>query len=70
MKICDRSWQRDGHPVPATIEITITGREVEELYNLCPTEHELLLSFLNSPADWTRVETHPADKVKRLRTKS
>ena len=68
MRICDRTWLRDGHPVPAPIEITISGAEVDEVYNLCPVECELLRSFLNSPGDWTKVKSSPKDKILRLKT--
>ena len=71
MKICDRTWRRDGQPVIAPIMVAIEGAEIDEVYHLSATEAEALRSFLNEPRAWRRDDSiiDAAAKVLRLKGK-
>ena len=62
MKICDRTWQRDGVPKPGPIQVVIEGAEIEEVYHLAATECEALREFINAPNNWQRKVPPPTKK--------
>ena len=54
MNICDRTWKRDGQPVPAPVTVIFAGPELEEEWHLSQTESDLVRSFIAEPAKWQR----------------
>ena len=69
MQVCDRTWNRDGQPVAATVQVQIESATVLEVYHLCEEELEALRIFLNDPGAW-RLKPGPkpgsSRKVTRL----
>ena len=70
VKICDRTWKREGTPKPGPVQVTIHGIDIDEIYDLCPEECETLRSFLNSPNEWRRDSPQATKKVLRLKAKT
>lgn len=64
MQVCDRTWARDGQPVPSTVTVTLVGPELEEEYHLTMAEAELVRSFINEPSLWAKKGA--GDKVREI----
>ena len=60
MNICDRTWKRDGQPVPATVHVVISGPELDEEWHLSEKESDAVRHFIANPTLWER--TTPSKK--------